>query len=84
MRKKDKTIIERLDMDAKRHIHAFCEIVPDQITKRKYAVVRKNSDGQVIHQYTNYYVPEHLKIAVDNFINGMWEAENPNTNLIFE
>lgn len=60
-------------MEAKMHIHAFCEIVPDQITGRKYAVVWKNCDGQIIHQYTNYYTPEQLKIAVSNYINGMWE-----------
>lgn len=73
MTQKEKTMLERIDMEAKMHIHAFCEIVPDQITGRKYAVVRKNCDGQIIHQYTNYYTPEQLKIAVSNYINGMWE-----------
>ncbi len=68
--------LERIDMDAKRYIDMFCEIEPDIITGKKYAVVRKNIYGGIIRHYTNYYKPNELQIAVGGLIGGLWLAED--------
>lgn len=76
MIQKEKATLERIEMDAKRHIHYFCEVAPDQITGRKYAIVRKNCFGQIIHRYTDYHNIEQLEIAVKYLILGMMESQN--------
>lgn len=76
MRKETKKLLERIEMDAKRHINFFCVLEPDQITGKRFAIVRKNSDGHIVCHYTQYYTPELLSIAVSNYINGLWDAEN--------
>ena len=73
MRKETKVLLERIEIDAKRHINPFCEVEPDQITGKRFAIVYKNSDGDIVHRYTQYYTPKLLYIAVSNYINGLWD-----------
>lgn len=76
MKRENKTLLERVEMDAQRHINPFCNVEPDQITGKKFAIVCKNSDGHIVRHYTRYYTPKLLDIAVLNYINGLWDAEN--------
>ena len=69
-------MLERIEMDAQRHINPFCKVEPDQITGKKFAIVYKNSDGDIVRRYTQYYTPKLLDVAVSNYINGLWDAEN--------
>lgn len=69
-------MLERIEMDAQRHINPFCKVEPDQITGKKFAIVYKNSDGGIVRRYTQYYKPKELYIAVLNYINGLWDAGN--------
>lgn len=76
MRKETKVLLERIEIDAKRHINPFCKVEPDQITGKRFAIVYKNSDGDIVYRYTQYYTPKLLYIAVSNYINGLWDAKN--------
>lgn len=69
-------MLERIEMDAQRHINPFCKVEPDQITGKKFAIVYKNSDGHIVRRYTQYYAPNLLDVAVFNYINGLWDAGN--------
>ena len=76
MRKETKVLLERIEIDAQRHITPLCQVEPDQITGKRFAIVYKNSDGGIVRRYTRYYTPKLLYIAVSNYINGLWDAEN--------